>query len=74
MQLGVRIDGTRAGHPFKALVPICHGERMLANDAALGSASRSGSSLLGVTGVGCAIAVSVVAIPIAMLAVWLMSR
>ena len=64
VQLGVRIDGTRAGHPFKALVPICQGEHMLRHDAALGASSESGRSLLGITGVGCAIATALVLIPI----------
>lgn len=57
VQLGVRIDGTRAGRPFKAVVPIVTGEGMLRADAAHGSEARSGNSLLGVTGIGCAAAV-----------------
>jgi hypothetical protein len=64
LQLGVRIDGTRGGQPFKALVPICQGEHMLRHDAALGASSESGRSLLGITGVGCAVAAALVIIPI----------
>jgi hypothetical protein len=64
MQLGVRVDGTRAGHPFKALVPICQGEHMLRHDAALGASSESNRSLLGITGVGCAIGAAVILVPI----------
>jgi hypothetical protein len=64
VQLGVRVDGTRAGHSFKALVPICQGEQMLRRDAAVGASSESNKSLLGVTAVGCAIAAAVVLVPI----------
>jgi len=56
IQLGVRVDGTRGDKPFNALLPIAHGEAMLRADAARGTSGRSGSSLLGATGVGCAAA------------------
>ena len=58
-QLGVRVDGTRDGRPYKALVPIVMGEALLRADAARGTSARSGSSLLGATGVGCASALAV---------------
>jgi hypothetical protein len=58
LQLGVRIDGIRRSLPFKALLPIVTGEATLRADAARGASSRSGSSLLGVTGVGCATALA----------------
>ncbi len=66
VQLGVRIDGTRAGQPFKALVPIAQGEQRLRVDAMLGASSESSQSMLGITGVGCAIAAALVLIPIAL--------
>jgi hypothetical protein len=59
LQLGVRIDGTREGRPYRALVPIVMGEALLRGDEARGTSARSGSSLLGVTGVGCASALAV---------------
>ncbi|HEX8791629.1 MAG TPA: hypothetical protein VF765_11810 [Polyangiaceae bacterium] len=54
VQLGVRVDGTRDGKPYKAVVPIVQGESMLSADARRGAGARSSSSLLGITGVGCA--------------------
>jgi hypothetical protein len=60
VQLGARANGTRLGRPFNALVPIVQGEMMLRADAALGTSAQSGSSLLGVTGVGCAVAIALV--------------
>jgi hypothetical protein len=54
IQLGVRVDGTRNGKPFKAVVPIVTGEGMLRADAAHGTSARSGTSLVNVTAVGCA--------------------
>jgi Zn finger protein HypA/HybF involved in hydrogenase expression len=63
-QLGVRVDGTRQGHPFKALVPICQGEQMLRHDAAIGASSESSRSLIGITGIGCAAGTAVIVIPI----------
>jgi hypothetical protein len=75
VQLGVRVNGTRFGRPFAALVPIVQGEHMLRVDAAIGSSSESGKSLLGLTGIGCAIAVTVTMIvPIALLIGWLIFR
>jgi hypothetical protein len=75
IQLGVRINGTRAGRPFNALVPIVQGDQMLRTDAAIGSSSRSSKSLLGITGVGCAIAVSVtMLVPLALLIAWMIFK
>jgi hypothetical protein len=54
VQLGVRVNGTRGGLPFKALVPVVQGEAMLRSDAAVGS-SDSGKLFLNVGGVGCAV-------------------
>ena len=58
IQLGVRIDGTRNGLPFKAVVPVVTGEAMLRADAAHGSRARSGTSMVNVTAVGCASALA----------------
>ena len=60
IQLGVRIDGTRDDRPFNALVSLAQGEQMLRSDAALGASAASGSSLLGVTGIGCAVAIALI--------------
>ena len=59
VQLGVRIDGTRAGRPVHALVPVISGESALHRDATLGTSAESGRSMLGLTGLGCAIALGV---------------
>jgi len=66
VQLGVRVNGTRGGRPFNAIVPIVQAEHMLRSDAAIGTSAQSGRTLLGLTGVGCAIAAS---IPIALVIV-----
>jgi hypothetical protein len=58
VQLGVRVDGTRSGVPFKAIVPIVTAEGMLRADAAHGTSARSGTSLVNVTAVGCASALA----------------
>jgi hypothetical protein len=60
IQLGVRVDGIRDKRPFKSLLPIMLGETMLRADAMKGTTGRSGSSLLGATGIGCATALGVV--------------
>ena len=73
-QLGVRVDGTRAGHPFKALVPICHGEQMLQRDAVTSASAESGRSLMGITGVGCAIGTALVIVPIVIGIVYAMAK
>jgi hypothetical protein len=65
MQLGVRVNGTRADRPFNALVPIVQGEAMLRSDATTGASAASGRSLLGITGIGCAIAVGLAMLAIA---------
>ena len=74
VQLGVRIDGTRTGHPFKTLVPVCQGEVMLQRDAAVGANAESGKSLMGVTGVGCAIGTALVIVPIVIGIVYAMAK
>jgi hypothetical protein len=56
-QLGVRASGMQRGRPFDALVPIVQGESMLRTDSAAGVRAESGRSLLGLTGVGCALVV-----------------
>jgi hypothetical protein len=58
IQLGVRVDGTRNGVPFKAVVPIVTGEGMLRADAAHGTSARSSTSFVNVTAVGCASALA----------------
>jgi hypothetical protein len=60
MQLGVRIDGIRDKRPFQGVVSIVQGEALLRADALRGRKGRSGSSLLGATGIGCASAIAVV--------------
>jgi hypothetical protein len=60
MQLGVRVDGVRDKRPFQALVSIVQGEALLRADALQGTMGRSGGSLLGATGIGCASAVALV--------------
>jgi len=54
IQLGVRIDGVRSGQPFHAIVPIIQGEQMLRTDIVHGTSARSGSRVMGLTGIGCA--------------------
>lgn len=56
VQLALRVDGTRHTRPAKATVSLAQGDAMLRSDQVLGASADSGSSLLGVTGVGCAIA------------------
>ncbi|WP_394848964.1 hypothetical protein LZC95_16125 [Pendulispora brunnea] len=55
VQLAVRIDGTRDGQSFRAVLPVIQGEQSLRRDIAHGSSVSSGSRLMGLTGVGCAI-------------------
>jgi hypothetical protein len=69
MQLGVRVDGLRDKRPFKVLVSIVQGEALLRADAMRGTTGRSGSSLLGATGLGCATAIAVVVLLV--LGVWI---
>ena len=61
VQLGVRVNGTRGGVPFKTLVPVVQGEAMLRSDAAVGS-SDSGKLFLNVGGVGCAVLAAITVI------------
>jgi hypothetical protein len=56
IQLALRVDGTRNTRPAKATVSLAQGEAVLRSDQVIGASADSGSSLLGVTGVGCAIA------------------
>lgn len=60
VQFGVRVDGVRDGRPFKSLLPVMLGETTLRADTMKGTTGRSGSSLLGATGLGCAAIVGVV--------------
>jgi len=59
VQLGVRVDGTRQGRPFHVLVPVVQGEAMLRNDMHVGTSAESGSSVIGITALGCAATVGV---------------
>jgi hypothetical protein len=61
-QLGVRVDGTRGGQPFDAVVPIVQGEAMLRSDAFKSASENSGRSLLGVSAVGCSATVGVLVV------------
>ena len=70
-QLGVVVDGTRDDQPFKQMLPIAQGEAMLRADAQRASRGRSGSSLLGATGVGCAAAIAFVVLVV--LGLWMTS-
>lgn len=58
VQLGLRADGLRAGRPFKELLSLAQGAVRFRADAAHGRSARSGTSLLGVTGIGCAVAIA----------------
>lgn len=60
VQFGVRVDGIRDKRPYKSLLPVTLGETMLRADALKGTTGRSGSSLLGATGIGCAAVLGVV--------------
>jgi Zn finger protein HypA/HybF involved in hydrogenase expression len=56
MMLAMRVDGTRHARPAKATLSLAQGEAALRSDQMLGASADSGTSLLGVTGIGCAIA------------------
>lgn len=59
-QLGVRLDGTRKGLPYRGLFSIAQGEAALRSDMATGGGSAgSGSSAMGVIGLGCAITLAI---------------
>ena len=60
IQLGVRVDGERQGRPFNGVVSVVQGEGMLRADALRGASAASGQSLLGITGVGCAVVTAIV--------------
>lgn len=62
VQLGVRINGTRGGRPFKVLVPIVQGEAMLRGDAALGAGDASGKSCMSASAIGCAVVVALLVV------------
>ncbi len=57
-QLGVRINGNRQNHPYNVIVSIPQGEATLRSDNVTSSSASSSSSLLGVTGIGCAVAIA----------------
>lgn len=59
MMLVMRVDGMRHGKPIKVTMSLPQGEAALRSDQMLGASGDSGSSLLGVTGIGCAIAFAV---------------
>lgn len=59
VQLGVRVNGTRGGVPFKALVPIAQGEAMLQSDSRVSGSGASNTLIFGISGVGCAILTAV---------------
>ena len=58
MQLGVRINGMRHDRPYNVILSIPQGEATLRTDNMAGSSASSSSSLLGVTGIGCAVALA----------------
>jgi len=58
MQLGVRVNGMRQDRPYNVIISIPQGEATLRSDNAMSSSASSSSSLLGVTGIGCAVAVA----------------
>jgi hypothetical protein len=58
MQLGVRINGMRHTNPYNVIVSIPQGEATLRSDNVMSSSASSSSSILGVGGVGCAIAIA----------------
>jgi hypothetical protein len=60
IQLGVRVDGERDGRPLHALLSIVQGEAVLRADATRTASADSGTSVLSVTGLGCAVAVAAV--------------
>lgn len=58
VQLGVRINGNRQNRPYNVIVSIPQGEATLRSDNVTSSSASSSSSLIGVTGIGCAIALA----------------
>jgi hypothetical protein len=58
MQLGVRINGNRQDRPYNVILSIPQGEATLRSDNVMSSSASSSSSLLGVTGIGCAVAMA----------------
>ena len=58
MQLGVRVNGMRQNRPYNVILSLPQGEATLRSDNMMGSSASSSSSLIGVTGIGCAIAVA----------------
>lgn len=59
MMLAVRVDGTRHGRPANVTMSLPQGEQAIRSDRLLGASADPGSSLLGITGIGCAIAFAV---------------
>jgi phage FluMu protein Com len=58
MQLGVRVNGMRQDRPYNVILSLPQGEATLRTDNVMGSSASSSSSLLGVTGIGCALAIA----------------
>ncbi len=58
MQLGVRVNGMRQDRPYNVILSIPQGEATLRSDNVMSSTASSSSSLLGVTGIGCAVALA----------------
>jgi hypothetical protein len=68
-QLAVRVDGTRGETPVRSVVSIVEGESSLRADASRAAGDRSGRSLLGAAGIGCAAAAAAIVVLIAI--VWI---
>jgi len=58
MQLGVRVNGMRQDRPYNVIISIPQGEATLRSDNVMSTSASSSSSLLGVTGIGCAVALA----------------
>jgi hypothetical protein len=58
MQLGVRVNGMRQDRPYNVIISIPQGEATLRSDNMMSTSASSSSSLLGVTGIGCAVAIA----------------
>jgi len=58
MQLGVRVNGNRQNRPYNVILSIPQGEATLRSDNVMSSSASSSSSLAGVFGIGCAVALA----------------
>lgn len=58
MQLGVRVNGNRQNRPYNVILSIPQGEATLRSDNVMSSSASSSSSLFGVFGIGCAVALA----------------